>query len=520
MLFFIVLSAIALVSWQCGSSTTSTTSTDSSSSSIAFPDGLAIASPTDASEANTNISLIGKATSYEVEWAGIDTILNATSLASCAADFTQLFTQPSDANCYGPEMGYESHPESGTDGDLPVGDLGLWTENEGSSTEACAAAELNARMDGIKEQSTAALSLLASMVCTINNTSTLTMPSAGSSLSMASEMTSMATAAGATGMTFNSASISVASTTVGSSTYTDYTYSINISITGAVATTLQVDMTHRPLDSSNNTYRGRFSYYFDNQDAIGNCNRDFGALNTADITELGSVVYEKSASTSLKFDARYTQACGASNTAVLVSNELDPTVKAKTDNMAGGPDISGWAANFNKVVADFDPTTNIGNFILAWQAGAGDGAIRAFNLTLNDADSDGYLEGSAYYGFGDDIATATGDIVGMYCNWAGPNGGAGNNTSVRLDNYAQRQVIDESSSTGIFAATTSDILYAPTNLCDMDASDVTAGYKYDEDLDGTVDVISAFTHELIDITDATDGITASGFTLPTAPTGP
>ena len=83
-----------------------------------------------------------------------------------------LFYSPSyDAECYGPKLYYENHPE-GPDGpvfgsdpysSLPTGDLGLWSEtNDG--TEACVAAQLNGRMEAFKDQSYISLMNVAAMI--------------------------------------------------------------------------------------------------------------------------------------------------------------------------------------------------------------------------------------------------------------------------------------------------------------------------------------------------------------------
>jgi len=326
----------------------------------------------------------------------------------------------------------------------------------------------------------------------------------------------MLTAAGVTTVTANTATLSLASNAVSTA---DYIYSLNLALTVPATTDLQIDMTHRPLDSTNSTYTGRFSYYFNNVDPIGNCSRDFGALNTSNMTELGSVVYERSSSTSLGYDARYTQACGHGNTAPLVSGSLDPTVKATTAD-AGTPDLNGWAAGFTRQVASFDPNTNIGNYASVWQAGVGDGANRAFNINIEDDDADGVLSGAAFFGFGADMATSDNSILGMYCNWAGPGGGAGGHDPTLMQTLAQKQTIAENVVSNIFTVVTSNITYAPTNSCNATNAAVLAGFQYDSNGDGVLDVITAFTNNLIDPNDATNGVTASGFTLPTAPAGP
>lgn len=522
----ILLIALLLISAGCGGSSAISTSASSSSSSTVFPANFAITSPTknsSSSSGSESAGLIKNLSSYyDVETAAINSILTATSLANCVGSyFGDLLTPTDDASCYGPQIPYIDHPDSvgvSADGTLPPGDLGIWDEVESSTTEACSAAQLNARMEGVTDKTSTALKTLASMICTINNTSSVSLPSAGSSVSIASEMNTMLAASSLSPVpTVNSATLVAASNTVGT---TDYTYSINITYTiSGSSVALQTNMTHRPLDATGSTYKGKLSYYYDSEDNQNNCNNsmDFGSYATSDITELGSVTYERSSSTSLKFDARTAQACGSSNTDTFDSdNILDPSEKSIIASQPGGPDTSGWAAGFTIMAADLDPTTNIGNYAFAWQAGVGDGTARTFNVNLKDSDSDTYLEGTAFFGYGEEIASSdAGTILGMYCNWAGPNGGVGNDTSKRKD-LVQRQVIEENSSSGLFVVTTSDILYAPTLSCDYDG---TGTFTYDSDGDGTIDTSAStpVTNSLIDPSDSTNGIAASGYTAPTAP---
>lgn len=527
-LFFILFTAIGLS--QCSSSGDGAADNGGGeeTNTTSFPSSLAIASPTSniASDCGDDCgdNLMKILSSYEVETSEIEDILTATSLANCVDDFfADLTTAPGNAECYGPTVDYANHPDdTGGSDPLPGGDVGMWIETEASTGEACAAAQLNARMEAVADKATIALKTLASMVCTINNTSGLALPSAGSSVTLTSEMNDMLDASSLSPIpTVNLATLAAASNDVGT---TDYTYSINVTYTlidpedpaSTIDIVLQTDMTHRPLDSTNSTYRGQFSYYFSSEDNLGNCNRDFGVLNTSTITELGSVTYELALASSLMVDARYTQACGDENTDPLVDGVLDPSVKAATQSMPGGPDINGWAQNFSVMAADFNPTNNEGDFVFAWQAGVGDGTARTFNVHTEDTDSDSNLNGIAFFGFGDDIEDSDGSIEGIYCNWAGPSGGVGNQIAKRQD-LVQRQEMEEDAGTEIFEEVSSNITYAPTLSCDYDG---TGTFTYDSDGNGTTDTnaATAINNNLVDPAGATNGISASGFTLPTAPT--
>ncbi len=532
-LFGVVCSVTLACVSACGSAGTSTS--NPTADNTTFPSDLAIVSPTSTGEADANLAAstksvsLTKTTAFDAETEDIKAILDATTLAGCDPDFSGLMYGNTSAECYGPSVDYTNHPDAGgmgnDDGELPHGDLGLWTDTEEGTTEACAAAQLNARMQGVSEKASSAMQILASMICTINNTSGMSIPAAGSSVSMATEMNAMLTAAAVTTVTVNTATLSAATNAEGT---TDYSYAINLTAaivdpldaTVTTNTTIQIDMTHRPLDATNATFRGEFSYYLNGRDdTAGNCNREFGALNTAEVTELGSVVYEHASATSVKVDARYAQACGHANNTALVSGVLDPSVKAVTDIEPGDPSLTGWAANFSIMKGDFDPADGQGSYTFGWQAGVGDGTARTFNLVMDDADSDTLRDAVAFFGFGDDIEDSDGSIEGMYCNWAGPGGGVGNQTSKRQD-LVQRQAMEENTSTQVFEMTSSLITYAPTLDCNVDTSDVAGGFTYDIDANGTADPAAILTHELVSPTDVTNGITASGFTLPTSPTGP
>lgn len=526
---YLFLFIFSLFLWHCGSSSATNTGNADGSTAKAFPAGLAITSPTetDAADATSLVKTLGvkQASAYDAATATIDGILAATSLADCVSEIFGDLTLNIDQNaaCYGPPVDYQNHPDGvGGNDPLPGGDVGLWTDNEEDSTEACAAAQLNSRMEGVASQTNTALETLASMICTINNTSGLSLPAAGSSLTLTAEMNTMLAASSLNPVpTINAATLTASSNDVET---TDYTYAINITYTLAdpanpaatLDVTIQTNMTHRPLDAAGETFRGEFSYYFNSEDSLGNCSRDFGAFNTTNITQLGSVTYEKNSATNLSFNSRYTQACNNNNTAPLVDGILDPSEKATTNMMGGTPNTAGWAANFTIMAADFDPADNSGDYMFQWQAGVNDGTARTFNVHLEDEDSDSLMNGSAFFGYGDDIAESDGSILGIYCNWAGPGGGVGNETEKRQD-LAQKQTMEESATAENFEVVTSLITYAPTLSCNYDG---TGAFSYDADGDGTIDTNPAtvLTHELVDPDSASAGVAASGFALPSAPT--
>jgi hypothetical protein len=137
--------------------------------------------------------------------------------------------------------------------------------------------------------------------------------------------------------------------------------------------------------------------------------------------------------------------------------QLDPGVKLG-GTLRGG--AKGWRGDFTRFGGHYDKDTVAGQFLLAWQAGPGDGMARALAATasLDTVSGDRTLQG--YFAFSDDIASTHGDLLGMVCNWAGPGH---NHTPQPL---FQSQVAVQAGGSGVYAVSgTSHIGYAPTNSC-------------------------------------------------------
>lgn len=488
-------------------------------STEAYPANLAITSPLESSSefssALPSLTLYATSDSLPFDLAygaatdRIDAILNGTTIADCAFLIDPILTQNDDASCYGPTVAFENHPEYAPpetppqnmeDGELPPGDVGLWTETENGTTQACAAAELNQRMQGLQFKSQVALEALASLIC-VANVNGIELPESGSGSSLLSEMNSMASA-NALEVTFSGADLSVGT----EDESTSYAYDLAFTYTDSEgnAHDVTIQMTHVPLDDENATYKGRFSYTLDTEGFEGDNN-----CAAAQMTEAGSVLYALSETTALNFQALHAAYCGEDADPI----QSDGLIHAddKFDS-ASNPD--GWTHDFTSTTADFDPTTGAGNYAFAWQAGAYDGKARVFNLTL---ENDSGLTGTAFFGFGDDIASFDGNIAGFICNWAGPG------SSRTLLDYAQRQGITQIGSTDTFLSVSDElnIGYAPTNSCSYDG---TGTFTYDSDADGAVDTdpTQPVANELLPLTDADgdlvfDEIEATGFVTPEAP---
>jgi hypothetical protein len=492
-----------------GSSQSSNSGSDSQDLSVEgnhFPRSLAVVSPFDtvdtnesASHNDENIFMAISSTAasrYDQITEDITNILDAGSSGLCTFN-PELFSQTAvNANCYGPTVAYVNHPDgSPASGDLPSGDVGIWMETADDGN-ACAAAQLNARMQGIRDRTKAALMGLATIVCAINTDSTGTHEIPENSTTDATSI--MPTTSG---VTWNLATITHATLSLEDK----YSYVLDFDYDG---NNIYIDMVHIPDSDSTGQYRGRFSYQIsDTIDYGGNC-------PTNDVTRNGSIVYNLTNRTNMLIESKDAQFCELEANGFDSNGIVDETMKY---NAATEP--NGWANDFNLLRAEFDPTTRLGDYAYAWQAGMMDGNVRAFNLVATDDGNDATedFSATAFFGYGEDIENGDPSITGFIGNWAGP----GNNHSLYFSEKAQKQVVDFNTSTRKFNSTTANIKYAPTN----DLNHNGAGFAFDSNADGSTDSSTSFTNELASGTDTngdTDAtieetIAAAGISVPSAP---
>lgn len=459
----------------CGSSSSSSLSVSGSgiNTDSTFPSSLAVASPTDYSgnvaspsapvrALFSSAAVSTPASAYSDAIDRIDELFAGTVAISDTFTPELFYTQHGNANCYGPKLFYDNHPD-GADGPvmgsdlwsaLPTGDLGIWQATEGAS-EACAAAQLNAQMKAVKKRSYIALMSIASMIRAyvddgntwpddINNGDTAIVTSAMNAL-------------GLTDISFNSATISLDSAGAQWSYALDFIYTRSGTDYG-----IKINMTHVP-GASENEYEGLLTYMADDTfNPPGNC-------GSSNITLNGSLHYIRNSATDIRLQSRGVQMCDFGSTAL--TEAVDST--DITGNVVD-PDAA-WSDNFNRFTAEFDPSDLGGHYSYVWQAGNGDSHSRILNIGLAAATS-----GETYFGFGDTVDSSDGSIGGFICNWAGPS-----NDHTLLD-YAQRQHITYNTTLGVFepsrgAASSSNISYAPTNSC---LYEVLGTFQYDRDLDG------------------------------------
>lgn len=448
----------------------------------AFPNGLALASPTaqssDSSPRLVAAANVGAATAYSGSvyaraTSTISDLLAGTASAASVFDANLLMQNGSRAECYGPTLDYTSHPNAGAEpanGEFPSGDLGIWQEHDADGN-ACAAAELNAQLNGVSNRTIMGLMGLASMI-NVAKAASIALPSAGNSVDLLTEMN----AVGIVNITFTTAMLSL------SADGTTWSYSLaltfaqpNMGGNGTTNRDIVLSLTHKP-GASENEFEGMFTYQVDSNLVGGNC----GMVTTA--TTNGTLYYKRTSATAMFVNSREGGYCGSGVSAGTTTDaDIDPTETYlfldgnKTYN--NGANANGWANNFAAFSGAFNPGTQEGNYVYAWQAGGMDDHSRVFQLGMN-ADA---ADGEAYFGFGDPVGTSDGSILGMICNWAGP----GNNHTPSP--YAQRQFFTFNATSGVFevAAGGSDIVYAPTNSCAYEGSP--SGFAYDRDVSGTID---------------------------------
>lgn len=456
-----------------------------STASSAFPAGLSLASPTEVDaepvtqtgaaslldrlfRALAAVKILPEAhaqtsptSAFSARAQRIDALLNGTvPVIGTLVKPERLVQQDRDAPCYGPSLKYGTgHPDRTTApaGELPPGDLGIWAETDAPSGDACAAAQLNARMNGAAQRGTQALRMLA-VLARQAAASAGGLPAAGApALDLTAGMPAIPA------LTFRKATI--AQTAAGT-----FAYEIQAELTHPASGRVhRIDMTlTHTTTTPSEVFDGLLKYAITDRFTGGNCPASPGG-SEHDVTWVGTLKYAKTSSRALDVSHRSGMYCGAGGTGGSLASDrgatyvgdgqLDPSSK-----LASGTG-KGWGNNFSRFAASFDPATEAGRYVYVWQAGPNDGHGRTLQFTLQQGLTS--KTAVAHFGFGADIAATSdaGLIQGMFCNWAGPgNGpkGAGNYAP-----FAQRQAMALGTR---WTASASQILYAPTNACTDGAS--------------------------------------------------
>ncbi|TPE47092.1 hypothetical protein FJM67_15220 [Maribrevibacterium harenarium] len=455
----IAASVIASILMGCNDAETAKSAVDTTVElSGMFPTDMMVASPMQKQSAS-----MSDGASYSEAVAAIEDAGESLSSFGNRFDPAYFFGDVVDATCFGPPVKYENHPDSvgGTqDGELPSGDVGIWTATNGETEEACAAAELNSQMKGAASRVFMSLVSFAGMVGVAVADSSL--PTRGNSTDLVDELNARIS-------TVNFTTATLSRSSAGTWSYDivfEYTNS-NAHTNATTPQTIALKMEHHPGSTSSN-YEGVIQYRMDDYfDPSGNCPADSGETG-ADITHNGSLHYHRNGD-KVTLQHRFAGLCGHDQSAFTTDiadmdlNHLDAT-------------STKWKNNFTIFTAEFDKDDTAGSYAYTWQAGDGDAASRILFVGLNSNGNNG----EAYYGYGNKVQTSTsGDITGFYCNWAGP----GNNHT--LHNYAQRQFLTYDSTDKRYelsSSASSNITYAPVDSCSYTAG---SGFKYDTDIDVT-----------------------------------
>ncbi len=520
--FFPVVVVFVFVFVGCGGSGSAindSSDPQGSSQESQFPSGLTIASPTDIDPSAMTSSIrssslkahaLNSDSVYSKTVSEIESVFNGDVTFASKFNGSLFYNFSASADCFGPQLIYENHPFDLSNGNLPTGDLGIWLETEGATTEACAAAQLNQRLKGVKDRTKIGLISLAALVG-VYRAAGNTWPddiTAGSTEDLSTNFNAF----GLTNVTFNTASISL------NGDGDIWSYVIELVYTpAATPLTIYLKLDHAP-GSSLYAYEGLLNYRVDYVSGYG------GNCAGNNITQNGSIHYIRDSQTSVTLQSREAQFCGHGTNGLtedVTSSALSSGKVVNRDNDDAAGAGTSWRNDFNIFTAQYDPTSLIGTYSYIWQAGWMDSNSRILDIGLGTA-----VAGESYFGFGDPVdddgVTTDGSIKGFYCNWAGPG--------VRTfhSDYAQRQHMTLNSMLNVFEPTNagaSDITYAPVDSCSYSGG----SFRYDRDIDGNltdetaltavVDVGQTLELDLMTLSGAEANIwehitTSRGYTLP------
>jgi hypothetical protein len=471
----------------------------------ALPFGDAIAAPTKVPEGK----LISAYISEIASGTKIPTVTNM--------GFESFFKSYVKADCFGPSVAYTLHDDfvsgANQNGTLPTGDLGMWLARESNQTTGrpCSAAQLDSLINPIKQRTNASMMLSARMRALAISAGGL--PASGATVDVTSGMDTLYQSLLPTTPVATTGSVSSATVSNAGGVYT-YTFTA-LAAGGGRDKKIVIQMIH---DGTATNYSGRLTYATTGGDSCTQANGGASGVKTS----VGTVRYLRISSSETQLSARSSNVCVAgtrtnvTNTfsdyvALTSNNEIDPAV-TETSN------VKGWTqegSGFNRYAATYNPSTLVGNYKFAWQAGINDDKSRMFTMVVQRDSTTEDLSAKAFFGYSGsmtDTSTGAGNLKGMICNWAGPGNShtPGNNfqfQSIKLSSTASDW--DFATGTG-----TNKITYAPTVSCTSSAT-----MKFDVNADGTLGATegNSITTDL-DVVDPTksvqETIEARGFVNP------
>ena len=482
------------------------------SKGLRFPKSLMVSSPfsTKANQAQyykgigyaPSTAMYGPSVpSYFEATAQIGQILEGELAISDVFDVTNFYRVSINADCFGPQLKYQDHPEAASSasasGTLPSGDLGLWLA-EDSSGNACSVAQVNSLLSGIESQTQMALMVIASFI-SVADSEGESLPEDGASI----DLTTYMNAQGITDVTFDSASISM------SSGIWVYASELDYQVSGDDYR-ITISMTHTPSDDEAN-YAGLLQYSVEGKEGVAGISWPGFNCSQNERTFAASLNYNR-AGDEMNLQLRNATLCGHG-----VNNIYNTNGLVDVDNTYSSSNSDGWSENFAILGADFDLTSLVGSYSYVWQAGVNDSHSRIFNIGFNDTSLD---NGEAHFGYGEQVTDTDGWILGFICNWAGPG------ADHTLISKTQRQFFEYDSSLSVYIGTEhrANIEYAPTTSCDYDG---TGSFVFDIDLsdvlgDNTLEDGSlVFINDLWGSSDTSltvpEALAARGINVPTVP---
>jgi len=399
--------------------------------------------------------------------ARLQAVLNSSDISQCHKAIPKKMkgSGVSYVNCYGPTLDYVNHPFDNSSGQLPSGDLGIWTAyNDNSTQEACSVGQMNLLMDKVGRKVDLAMGITAMMICAAKNDG-LTKPTVdGDALNVTASVVKTKVSGKRGGMTVSSATLKRSK--VASTGKIKYTSKLEGSFTyNSTQQKFKIKFQHVPdtdSTSSGATGEGLVQMWQDGVSATdGNCGSDPYDVVT-------SVAY-KNTSDNLSFRAVKAKFANS-----MTKNEFFDSTGEVVGTSSADNSSAGWCADFNVVRANIDKN-GFGKIGYAWQAGKGDGFTRTFNIKTDN--TSGTLSGDAYFGFNPHPDNSSGtnkyrttNIDRMICNWAGPAQVISGIPNRAGESKVQRQQLSYDSTNNVWKSTSDNITFAPTDDCDFDNS--------------------------------------------------
>ena len=432
-----------------------------------------------------------------------DETIESGSISDCIAALPSL-PDTSSPVCYGPTVDYTNHPDyvegdsesefsPSEDGQLPVGDLGLWVESEPGTDTACSAAKLNDLVSKAAYNVDLAIGSMAMMVCAAAIEEEDLPETEGESIDLTDVLSTDVSV------------ISITAATITRENFDDGSEAYTSHIEGTITSSGEgfvINLEHSP------------------ESETGLLQLERGSTQKRGV----SVVYTMDEDNiSYKLISAQFQGSEATPGEVVYADDGQITLISK-DDIGPTPITEGNDGDVHVMIAEVDAESGHGHIAYGWNAGGRDDHYRVLNvMTFYSEDEDSEeqeedteetdeeseveteeeetdtesAEGHAYYGYAPSPSDAEPESLnldlseteaGMICNWAGP----GNSHDTTESLQYQELVLEDD----VWTAQVSNILYAPTTNCDLDAADSATFTPTDEIFDGEGSLSGDVTNDL------------------------